>query len=373
MQKDGQLRDGLWIKKVPSLYDKNQVSNWLFRIKYPGNWSADKVDNFEATLDNLCLLVRLQIVAFTFENTAMHYTSHHSMDISHSGLYQRLVVEGKGSYCFGMNTLFLQMIRALGYRAFSGAARINTASPDAPPNFLAFVHKILFVQPFRDSNTTYFVDASGGGSCLTRPILLKPGAKVLGATPSEWHTLVKTSRPESSLAYSPDSNETARLEWRLVVSHTPRNGPTSTKIIYSFPEDEFFNADYDASNIGIYTGVWARKESFWQENIVCSRCFWLTDEEMAGETNDQLESSQGDVYSEGAIPRWDGSLMSRYLGRLGLQKNELKRHVGTHSETVKTFHTELERMAILREFFGIDISQTDLENIRGRAPALELP
>ena len=72
MQKDGQLRDGLWIKKVPSLYDKNQVSNWLSRIKYPGNWSADKVDNFEATLDNLCLLVRLQIVAFTFENTAMH-------------------------------------------------------------------------------------------------------------------------------------------------------------------------------------------------------------------------------------------------------------------------------------------------------------
>lgn len=38
------------------------------------------------------------------------------MDISPEGLYQRLVVEGKGSYCFGMNGLFLQMIRGLGYR-----------------------------------------------------------------------------------------------------------------------------------------------------------------------------------------------------------------------------------------------------------------
>lgn len=72
MQKDGQLRDGLWIKTAQSLYDKTQVANWLSHIKYPGNWSAGNVDTFDTTLDNLCLLLRLQIVAFAFENTAMH-------------------------------------------------------------------------------------------------------------------------------------------------------------------------------------------------------------------------------------------------------------------------------------------------------------
>lgn len=39
------------------------------------------------------------------------------MDVTHEGLFQRFVVEGKGgSYCFGQNTLFLEMLRALGYR-----------------------------------------------------------------------------------------------------------------------------------------------------------------------------------------------------------------------------------------------------------------
>ncbi|KIK57648.1 hypothetical protein GYMLUDRAFT_228617 [Collybiopsis luxurians FD-317 M1] len=378
MQQDGLLRDGLWIKSVPSLYDSKQASEWLSRINYPGNWSADNISEFPATLDNLSLLIRLQIVAFAFENTAMHYTSHHSMDISLPTLYQRLVVQGKGSYCFGMNTFFLQMIRALGYRAYSSAGRINTADADTPPRFLTFVHEVLFVQPIPDSNITYMVDASGGGSCLTRPILLKHGAKVLGATPSEWHTLVKTARSESSLARSPNSTEPPGVEWRLIVSRESNGDKSaSSRIMYSFIEDEFFTMDYESSNIGIYTGAWSSKESLFVDNIVCGRCFWLTDEEMEEEFKEnypvQANSSEGDVYSAGSIPRWDGTLMSRYLGRLGLHKNELKRHVGTRSETVKTFHTELERIDILREYFGIDIPAVDIEHIRGRTPALQLP
>ncbi|KAJ3919987.1 hypothetical protein F5877DRAFT_39028 [Lentinula edodes] len=343
MQQDGQLRDGLWIKQTPSLYNKTQAANWLSRIKYPGSWSEDNVGDFEADLDNLCLLQRLQIVAFAFENTAMHYTSHHSMDISVPALYRRFVVEGKGSYCFGQNTLFLQMIRALGYRAYSGSGRINTAPADSPPNFLSFVHEVLFVQPLKGSNITYVVDASGGGSCITRPILLKNGAKVMGASPSECHALVKTGR-------IPNSKEPAGVEWRLIVTHASDSGPTSTRIMYSFIEDEFFDMDYECSNIGIYTGAWAEKESLFMHNIVCARCFWLR-----------------------GTPRWDHSLRSRYLGRLGLYANELKRHVGTRTETLKVFHTEMERIAILREFFGIDIAQADLKHIRGRPPALELP
>ncbi|KAJ3986138.1 hypothetical protein F5890DRAFT_1505985 [Lentinula detonsa] len=372
---DGLLRNSAWIKEISSLYDRSQVAHWLSRIKYPGNWSADNVGDFEPTLDNLCLLQRLQIVAFAFENTAMHYTSHHSMDISLPALYQRLVVEGKGSYCFGMSTLFLQMIRALGYRVYSGSGRINTAPADSPPKFLSFVHEVLFVQPIQGSNITYVVDAGGGGSCMTRPILLKNGAKVMGATPSEWHTLVRTGRVESSLATSSYYTEPAEVEWHLVVSHASDSGPPSTRILYSFIEDEFFTMDYECSNIGIYTGAWSAKEPLFMENIVCARCFWLSDEEMELELakNNPYETTDCDIYSAGGIPQWDRSLMSRYLGRLGLYTNELRRHIGTRSETLKVFHTELERIAILREFFGIDITPAELENIRGRRPALELP
>ncbi|KAF9073036.1 hypothetical protein BDP27DRAFT_1319312 [Rhodocollybia butyracea] len=373
---DGRLREGLWIKAVPSAYDEAQVSNYLCRIKFPGSWSADNVKDFNADLDNLALLMRLHIVTFAFENTAIHYTKEHSMDISLPSLYQRLVIEGKGSYCFGKNTLFLQMIRALGYRAYSSAGRINTANPDSPTHFLAFVHQVLFVQPIQDSNATYVVDASGGGSCLMLPVLLKHGSKVVGATPSEWHTLMNTARPESSLSPSPNSEESAGVEWHLIVSHTSDDGSiSSTKILYSFLESEFFTMDYECSNLGLYTGAWSEKEPIFVDNIVCSRCFWLSDEEMEAELalTDNLETYQRDIYSEGGIPRWDGSLNSRFMGRLALFNTEVKRHVGTRSETVKSFHTELERIDALREFFGIDIPRVDLENIRGRKPALELP
>ncbi|KAF9073035.1 hypothetical protein BDP27DRAFT_1400441 [Rhodocollybia butyracea] len=359
---DGQLREGLWIKTVPSAYDETQVFRYLCRIGFPGNWSVDSVKDFKVDLDNLALLMRLHIVAFAFENTAMHYAKDHAMDISLPGLYQRLVIEGKGSHCFGMNTLFLQMIRALGYRAYSGSGRLNTAAPEAPPTFITFTHQVLFVQPVQYSNTTYVVDVSGGGSGLTRPLLLKHGAKVVGATPSEWHTLVKAARYGSSLSPSFDSKESADVEWHLIISRTSDDGTITSKLLCSIIETEFFAMDYECSNISIYTGAWAEKEPLFMHNVVCSKSFWLCDEEMERE-----------VAQMGGVPRWDGSLNARFLGRLGMLNNEVKRHVGTRSETLRIFRNELQRIDGLREFFGIEVPLVDMENIRGRLAALELP
>ena len=38
------------------------------------------------------------------------------MDVSPEGAFRRLVKERQGSYCFGQNTVFLGMLRGLGYR-----------------------------------------------------------------------------------------------------------------------------------------------------------------------------------------------------------------------------------------------------------------
>ena len=45
-------------------------------------------------------------------------TKDHLMDVTSQGLFQRLVVDrkGYGSYCFGHNGLFLDILRGLGYR-----------------------------------------------------------------------------------------------------------------------------------------------------------------------------------------------------------------------------------------------------------------
>ena len=49
--------------------------------------------------------------------TSSRSTAAHSMDITYEGLYERMVASSAGgSYCFGLNGLFFQMIKALGFR-----------------------------------------------------------------------------------------------------------------------------------------------------------------------------------------------------------------------------------------------------------------
>lgn len=38
------------------------------------------------------------------------------MPVKPDELFDRMVLKGKGSYCFGQNGLFLGMLRGLGYR-----------------------------------------------------------------------------------------------------------------------------------------------------------------------------------------------------------------------------------------------------------------
>ncbi|TFK43192.1 hypothetical protein BDQ12DRAFT_674553 [Crucibulum laeve] len=204
---EGTLHDGLWIKKVASVYTASQVVRWLQHIKYVHSFTEDDIaaGRFPVTLENLVIITRLQLVTFPYENTEMHYSSDHKMDITPEGLYRRLILDNRGSYCFGLNGLFFQMLRGLGYRAYSGSARVNVVKdPELPPNFTALIHMIIFVQPIENSNETYLVDVGCGGSGPARPILLLTGGEnvVMGISPTEKHRLNMCPHPESSLGMS---------------------------------------------------------------------------------------------------------------------------------------------------------------------------
>ncbi|KAF5364590.1 hypothetical protein D9758_005581 [Tetrapyrgos nigripes] len=359
---DGKLRDGLWIRQTPSVYSSSQILRWLTRINYPkADLSEHVISTFDTSLENLCLLLRLTLVAFPFENTQMHYTSHRIMDISHEGLFQRLVAEGNGSYCFGLNTLFLQMIRGLGYRAYPGAGRINEQPPNTPPIFLPFVHMVVFVQP-KDGSETYLADACGGGSCITQPILLADGQTVMGTSPTETHTLIRSARPESSLATSP-GGPNAAVEWYLIIRHKKPSGDSSERVCYSFIEDEFFQADYDAANVSVYSS----KHGFFADNLVCAKCIWLGDEEMetlAGSENSEEIGSK--TLTDVSI-----SLTYRYMGRLTMDGKTVKRHIGPRSEVIKTMEKETDRIEVLRDIFGVDIPPEEIRFMKGRVPSLD--
>ncbi|KAJ7131591.1 hypothetical protein C8R43DRAFT_1024744 [Mycena crocata] len=347
---EGKLRGGLWIKRTPSVYSPAQVNEWLSKIKYPGD-----IASFQPSLDSLCQLTRLSLTTFPFENTPMHYTAAHSMDITFEGLYNGMVAssEGNGSYCFGLNGLFFQMLKGLDFRVYAGSGRINEQAPGVAPIFHAFVHMIIFVQPTDGSNTTYLVDVGAGA---VRPILLKEGEVVTGASPSERHTLTRSARADSSLQSSPDSQGPEKFEWRLESMHDNKDDPTqppTTRVMYSFIEDEFFDADYKAFNysvLGLTSGL------FW-ENVVCTKFFWMSDEEMR-----QVDAK---VDVAALTP------LTRYFGRVAMAGDAVRRHVGTHTTVLRVMKNEMDRAAALKDFFGINIGDEDIEHIRGRGAELK--
>ncbi|THU83475.1 cysteine proteinase [Dendrothele bispora CBS 962.96] len=165
--------------------------------------SGVAIDLPPPTLENLNIITRLYLVAFPFESTTIHYSTHHSMDVSPQGLYQRLVIERNGSYCYGLNGLLLWMLLGMGYRAYSGQARVNT-TPNGwdTPRYIQMSHMVLFVQPMHwptvtngdtdaTNNARYLVDVGFGGGGLTRPMLLddREDNFILGTGPTERHRL----------------------------------------------------------------------------------------------------------------------------------------------------------------------------------------
>ncbi|KAK7455248.1 hypothetical protein VKT23_011120 [Stygiomarasmius scandens] len=122
--------------------------------------------------------------------------------------------------------------------------------------------------------------------------------------------------------------------------------------MYSFIEDEFFPTDYTAANVGVYT----RQTGLFWENVVCSKSFWLSDEEMA-ELMDDKDSKE----KLADIP-----LTRRYMGRLGMEGNKVRRHIGPRSDVIKVMSTEVDRIDALRDIFGIDVPRQDLIFMEGR-------
>ncbi|KAJ7245643.1 hypothetical protein B0H12DRAFT_1127455 [Mycena haematopus] len=345
----GKLRDGLWIKRTASVYSPAQVSRWLSKINYPGD-----IVSFQPSLDNLCLLARLSLTACPFENTPMHYTAAHWMDITYEGLYHRMVEtqDGNGSFCFGLNGLFFQMLKGLGFRVYAGSARINEQAPGIAPVFLGLSHMILFVQPTEGSNTTYLVDVANGP---VRPILLQEDEYVMGASPSEHHVLTRTARADSSLESSPNSQASQKFEWRLESVHDAKDDtqPKSTRVMYSFIEDEFFEADFKGFNESI---VGATSGFFW-ENVVCTKFFWMDDDEVRA--------------VDEAVDTATLTPLNRYLGRLVMPGDAVRSHIGTRTTVLRTIKTEVERAEALKESFGIDIPHENLKHIRGRGAELK--
>jgi len=122
----------------------------------------------DASLDTLRALHALHPAAIAFE--AVDCLLDRGVDISPAAVDAKLIMGGRGGYCFEHNSLFARVLAALGFEVEGLAARVRwNAPPDAPAQ--PRTHHVLNV---RVDGEPWLVDVGFGGCVLTAPLRLQP-------------------------------------------------------------------------------------------------------------------------------------------------------------------------------------------------------
>ncbi|CAA7270417.1 unnamed protein product [Cyclocybe aegerita] len=278
----GTLLNGAWIKKVPSYYSPAQAVQFLECMNLDLGLGEEEIAKGTAptSQEALTRIVERFLITFPWENTQMHYSAEHLMDVSPEGLFNRMVVEKKGgSYCIGLNGLLLGMLRALGYRAYCSIAKANYGPIGGPLDYVPPTHRIIFVQPQAHSNQTYLVD-TGHGFGLSTPILLsnEEDNTVQSLNSFEKLRLTRTPHPSSSLESSPGSEASTEIKWNLEAYQKKKDSLGSDwRVLYSFSEEEFHEEDFEAASFLISKRPVLRG-LFWH-HVVCTKNFVVPEEE----------------------------------------------------------------------------------------------
>ena len=119
-----------------------------------------------ATEQTLRALQELHPQAIPFENLNPFLEIPVKLDLE--SLYQKLVHEGRGGYCFEQNLLFKHVLETLGFKVKSLAARVLWNVPEG--EIPARGHMLLLVE---GEGKTYISDVGFGSSTLTAPLLLE--------------------------------------------------------------------------------------------------------------------------------------------------------------------------------------------------------
>ncbi|WP_035883669.1 arylamine N-acetyltransferase family protein [Cupriavidus metallidurans] len=143
--------------EIPALHP-DQLCAWLRRIDI-----AEVPD--APTLPLLNTLIAAQLAHIPFENLDALLGRRVSIDLP--SVFEKLVAQGRGGYCFEQNTLLCAGLKALGYAVTPLAARVRWHVPEATPTGLS--HMLLRVEVAHES---YIADVGFGGPTPDRALSL---------------------------------------------------------------------------------------------------------------------------------------------------------------------------------------------------------
>lgn len=138
---------------------KPEVRAYLERIKYDGP--------VDGSAETLAALQECHLHTVPYEN--LDILNRRPLSLEIEDLIEKIVVRGRGGYCFELNALFGWLLRELGYPVTDFVARFWRDEPNLPPKQR---HHVLKVEA---QGSFYLCDVGVGGIVPRRPIEMIEG------------------------------------------------------------------------------------------------------------------------------------------------------------------------------------------------------
>ena len=157
--------------------DAVAVDTYFHRIGYTGPR--------DATLDTLAAIHLHHPQAIPFEN--LDPLLKRPIGLDHGALERKLLLGGRGGWCFEQNLLLCDVLRSVGFQVTGLAARVMWNVPEGVVRPRS--HMLLRIDAIEGGEAPYIADVGFGGLTLTAPLRLL--ADIEQATPHETFRLVE--------------------------------------------------------------------------------------------------------------------------------------------------------------------------------------
>ncbi len=206
------------------------IEAYFNRIGYAGTPSP--------TLACLREVLHCHPLAIPFENIDSLVSG--KVSLSPDAVFNKLVTQGRGGYCFEQNRLLADMLTEIGFEVSTHAARVVWHGMDKA--LMPRTHMLLKIALDGD---TYIADAGFGGLTMTGPVRLEPG--------------VEQDSPHEAFRIDQDGDD-YRISARL---------GQQWKAMYYFDLSSYISPDFELANYYVST----HPESRFVSNLVVARPF----------------------------------------------------------------------------------------------------
>jgi arylamine N-acetyltransferase len=322
-------------------FTKAQLLKYFKHINLPSEFSS-VLETHLTTINsglklNPSLLTALhvhQIAAIPYENLSLHYSKDRNIALHPHKLYEKFIERNhnRGGYCMEVALFFLHILRSLGFDAYPTGVRIRLRKDGVPSGeYVGFVHIVIIVEFPNLLDTDgipdkYVCDVGFGGDGPTVPMPLRTGYVIQN---------LGTQEIRFAYDYIPQVGRIGRHEGsrrqRFWIYQYRNSSAAEWNSFYCFAETEFLEVDFNVINHYTSTG-----QTFQLTTILIVKF----------------------------IPaEHEADMLPRIRGKLMLVNETVKRNMGGKTEIVQVCQTEAERVIALQKWFGITLTQDEIEGI----------